>query len=112
VRLEPGTTKNREGRAFVFKELDELRAVLEEQDHIRATLAAKGQICPWVFHRGGEPIKFYRRAWLAACRLAGCPGRIPHDFRRTAVRNRARRRARFDSDEDDGPQDPQRLRSL
>ena len=25
--------------------------------------------------------------WLSACRAAGVPGRIPHDFRRTAVRN-------------------------
>src|SRR6266704_6586197 len=25
--------------------------------------------------------------WARACREAGVPGRIPHDFRRTAVRN-------------------------
>ncbi len=25
--------------------------------------------------------------WDQACTAAGCPGRIPHDFRRTAVRN-------------------------
>jgi integrase len=28
-----------------------------------------------------------RRVWLTACKDAECPGRIPHDFRRTAVRN-------------------------
>ena len=45
-------------------------------------------ICPHVFQRfDGKAIKSFRKAWLAACRAAGCPGRIPHDFRRTAVRN-------------------------
>ena len=41
----------------------------------------------WVFHRDGKPIRNFRRAWKAACKAAGCPGRIPHDLRRTAVRN-------------------------
>jgi integrase len=30
------------------------------------------------------------KAWKAACKAAGCPGRIPHDMRRTAVRNLSR----------------------
>jgi integrase len=42
---------------------------------------------PFVFHRDGKPIKDLRGAWAGACRSAGVPGRIPHDFRRTAVRN-------------------------
>jgi integrase len=42
---------------------------------------------PLVFHRKGKPIKSYRKALAAACIAAGCPGRLMHDFRRTAVRN-------------------------
>ena len=71
--------------------LPELRDVLEEQRAITTVLEREtGTIVPWVFHRAGSPIKFYRRSWLRACREAGCPGRIPHDFRRTAVRNLVR----------------------
>jgi hypothetical protein len=54
---------------------------------------ATGQSIPWVFHwndRGTlkeiHPKALYHR-WKAACRMAGVPTRIPHDFRRTAVRN-------------------------
>ena len=32
-------------------------------------------------------MKKLRRSWLSACRAAGLPGRLLHDFRRTAVRN-------------------------
>ena len=40
-----------------------------------------------VFHRKGQPIGEFKRAWATACRVAGCPGRLVHDLRRTAVRN-------------------------
>ena len=43
-----------------------------------------------MFHIDGRPFKSYRKAWKTACRKACLPGRIPHDFRRTAVRNLVR----------------------
>jgi integrase len=86
IRLEPGETKNRDGRMFPL--LPTLRVVLARQRaHTRAIERATGQVIPWVFHRDGRPIKHFRRAWLTACKAAGVPQRIPHDFRRTAVRN-------------------------
>jgi integrase len=78
LRLEPGTTKNTEARLIVMTA--ELREALEGQ-------RAGRRIVPWVFHRRGKPIKDFRTAWRLACEKAGVPGRIPHDFRRTAVRN-------------------------
>lgn len=91
VRLDPGTTKNRQGRTFPFT--DELRDVLLRQkataDELKRT---SGIICPWVFHRNGRQIKSLRIAWRNACVRAGCPGRLLHDLRRTAVRNIVRSR--------------------
>jgi integrase len=88
VRLEPGTTKNDEARVFPFTL--ELRALLEDQRTKAELLRKRGIICPWVFHKAGNPIREYRRSWKTACRKAGVPRRIPHDFRRTAVRNLVR----------------------
>src|SRR5262249_1138567 len=86
IRLEPGETKNREGRMFPLTPT--LRTALERQRaQTHALEHAAGQVIPWVFHRDGHPIRYFRRAWLTACKAAGVPGRIPHDFRRTAVRN-------------------------
>ena len=86
LRLEPGETKNGKGRMFPLT--PELRAVLERQlAQTRAIERATGQVIPWVFHRAGYPIKGFRRAWMSACKKAGVPGRIPHDLRRSAVRN-------------------------
>ncbi len=86
VRLEPETTKNAEGRVFVVT--PELRAVLEAQRELTEALQRElGALIPWVFHRRGRPIRDFRTAWRKACLAAGRPGRLPHDFRRTAVRN-------------------------
>lgn len=88
ARLEPGTTKNEEGRLFPFAMLPELAEVLKEQRRLTNELQAKKErFIPWVFHRNGRPIKDFRKAWKLACEAAGIPDMIPHDFRRTAVRN-------------------------
>lgn len=38
----------------------------------------------------GKRITTFIKAFRAACTKAGCPGRIPHDLRRTGVRNLVR----------------------
>ncbi len=86
LRLEPGETKNKEGRQFPLT--PDLRAALERQrERTLAVEKVPGVCVPWLFHRSGKPIKSFRRAWVTACKKAGVLDRIPHDFRRTAVRN-------------------------
>ena len=66
----------------------ELLEVLEQQRAMTENLQRQLKVvCPRVFHRAGRPIKSFRVAFRSACKDAGCPGRVLHDFRRTAVRN-------------------------
>jgi integrase len=72
VRLEPGSTKNDDGRMFPFSALPALGLLLTRQrDSTRAVERATGQVVRWVFHRHGQPIKYFRRSWEAACIAAG-----------------------------------------
>jgi integrase len=89
IRLDAGTTKNNEGRVFPMTAA--LRGLLlEQRDERDRLLRERGSICPSVFHRNGVPIAAFTKSWKTACINAGCPGRIPHDLRRTAVRNLVR----------------------
>lgn len=94
VRLEPGTTKNDEARIFPFTE--ELCGLVEGQRAKADRLKERGIITPWVFfseqrgRRMGKRIGDWKRNWKTACKSAGLPARIFHDFRRTAVRNLVR----------------------
>jgi len=85
ARLDPGTTKNGEGRVFPFTA--ELRALLTKQhDHTREIERRTARIIAAVWHRNGKPIRDFRHAWKTACAAAGCPGLLYHDLRRIAVR--------------------------
>jgi integrase len=91
VRLDVGTTKNGDGRVFPFTA--DLRRILEVQQKVAAGLQRKhGTVVRYVFcftkgEKVGQRIteSGFNKAWRKARTAAGCPGRIPHDFRRTAV---------------------------
>ena len=81
VRIDPGVTKAGEGRQFPITAA--LREVLKRREK------AKQDGCTLVFHDDGQPItaRAFHKAWTAACTSARLTGRIPHDMRRSAVRN-------------------------
>jgi integrase len=113
LRLNPGETKNAEGRSFAFT--PELRSILERQRTLASAIELQaGKAVEWVFFRSdGAPIRYFRRSWLTACEKAHLVGKIPHDFRRTAVRNLARIGVdRNDGDGDGRPQDREHLPPL
>jgi integrase len=95
LRLDPGMTKNSEGRMVYLTPA--LTALLAAQvERVERLSKQIDRIIPWLFpHRTGRLAgmqrKGMRKRWRTAVGAAGVPGRIPHDFRRTAVRNLERR---------------------
>ena len=87
VRLEPGESKNDEGRTVYLDDelVDVFRNEWERRKRLKYTL-------PWVFlnKRGTDRVRAFRRGWLTACKRAGLDGKLFHDFRLTAVRNMVR----------------------
>jgi integrase len=92
LRLEPGTTKNDDGRLVHLTR--EVKALLQDQlERVDALQRKLGRIVPYLFpylsgkRRAGQRRRDFRKAWTAACSAVGLAGRLRHDFRRTAVRN-------------------------
>lgn len=85
------TSKNDDGRVVYLT--PELIALLQAQAvRVQALEHRLGRIIPWLFPHevvqfAGTRRKDFRKAWATACRRAGCPGMLRHDFRRTAVRD-------------------------
>jgi integrase len=91
LRLDPGETKNDDGRVIYLT--PELTAMLPAHlERVQALGRELGRVIPWLFphfakpHRGTQRRDF-RKVWMTACAAAGYPGMLRHDFRRTAARN-------------------------
>ena len=101
IRLRPELSKNKIGCVLPLS--GELLDVIER------TAGRRRLNCPWVFNVAGNPICDFRGAWRSACIAAGLgalfptgktpskgkqqlayQGLIPHDLRRSAIRNMVR----------------------
>lgn len=94
LRLEPGETKNGEGRmAFLPPDLAQaLKMHLGRVDDLQKKL---GRVIPDVFvhldgRHVGRRIGDFRKRWIRACNAAGTPGLLFHDLRRSGIRNMVR----------------------
>jgi len=91
LRLDPGETKNDEGRVVYLT--PELKSLLVAQlERVERLSKQTRQIIPYLFphltgRRAGTQRGDFRKAWTTACQKAGVPGMLRHDLRRTAVRN-------------------------
>jgi len=86
LRLDPGESKNGDGREFPFT--PDMRSVLETQrETVRTMSASRRASSLGIRPTRWQPYQGFSLAWRTACRDAGVPGRLVHDFRRTAVRN-------------------------
>jgi integrase len=102
IRLDPNETKNGEAREFPL--FPDLRTLVLKRRALADRIEANGFLCKWIFFRTvntvrrrgkkhayppqrPKPIKDFKDQFDTARKAAGQPGRIPHDLRRTAVRN-------------------------
>jgi integrase len=64
--------------------------LVAQLERVRTLERQTGRMIPWVFpHLGkrlqGERRRGFWKAWRRACVLAGLPGKLKHDLRRSAV---------------------------
>ncbi len=90
IRLRPDSSKTGQGRTVALE--GELLAIIERRQLARLVAGPDGipRVVERVFHRDGEPVGDFRKAWASACTATGLPGRLFHDLRRTAIRNLVR----------------------
>jgi|SRR5262252_1622032 len=62
--------------------------LFKRRDRARLYMAPDGTpgISEYVFHRGGQPLGDYRKAWKAALKAAGLPRMYFYDLKGTAAR--------------------------
>jgi len=85
LRLRGENAKNGQPRLIPLE--GELAELIERRRARRQVEVEGGvMLASLIFHRRGEPIVEFRKAWATACRKAGV-ARLFHDLRRSACRN-------------------------
>src|SRR5208337_4991798 len=79
IRLEPGTTKNKDGR--------EVTMTTAVHNQLAQCVAGKSSEDAVFTRSDGKPVRDFRDTWAKATKAAGVPGLLFHDLRRTAARN-------------------------
>jgi integrase len=79
IRLSRKNEKTKRPRVLAL--IDDLRAIIERR------IAKRIPGCKFVFHREGRPIGRIDIIFKAACAAVGLDGVVPHDMRRSAIRN-------------------------
>jgi integrase len=79
IRLEPGTTKNRDGR--------EVSMTQNVYAPLSACVSGKDPEDLVFTRSGGKRVRDFRKTWRNSCVAAGLPKLLFHDLRRTAARN-------------------------
>ena len=79
VRLPAEYSKNKKPRTLPLE--GALRDIIKRRIKLRDSAS------PFVFHRNGKPIKSFRKAFKAAAKAIGIRDLVPHDMRRSAIRN-------------------------
>jgi len=82
IRLS--AAKNKTGDTKILPFTPELCELIQKRER------EKVEGCPYVFHRRGEFIRDFRKAWNKAIAQAGCSGRVFHALRRSSIRDRIR----------------------
>lgn len=86
LRLEPGTTKNKQGRLIPL-----VKEVTQALWQWKQRTLHRYPSCPWVCHyRRERLLAVPKKTWKKACERVGLKGKLFHDLRRTAVRNMVR----------------------
>jgi integrase len=88
---------SKNGKPYYVPIIGELAGLIERCKEARSLETPQGIVLSnLVFHRGGEAIVEFRKAWRTATKKAGCPGILAHDMRRSAARNLLRSKVNKD----------------
>jgi integrase len=86
LHIPAGICKNGKGRVLPLS--SELLPIINRRRLAKTVKDGAGvRMIEFIFHRGGRPIGNFGKSWKRACKLAGLAGIIPHDMRRSCVRN-------------------------